>query len=403
MNGDSRAHDLVLFGASGFTGGLTAEYLARCAAAGSLRWALAGRNRDKLLAVRERLATLSPEAARIEIVLADAHDAQALQQLARSTRVIATTVGPYAAHGEPLLQACAHNGTHYVDLTGEPEFVDAMIERHHQAAQQSRAKIVNACGFDSVPHDLGVCFAMHQLARVVAPGTLEREPVKVEAFVRASGDFSGGTWQSALSIMGTQRQHARAHKRRAAARAAEGEGRTIRQAPLRIAYRREIAAWAVPMPTIDPEVVCRSARLLPEYGRDFEYGHYAAVRRLPTLVLGLGGLGALFALAQWQPTRALLSRIRQPGEGPDASKRAKGWFEVRVLARAGEQRVSCLVRGGDPGYGETAKMLAECALCLALEPALPERYGVIPSAVAMGEPLIARLQTAGIRFEHVPS
>src|SRR6185295_18879029 len=160
----SRTYDVVLFGASGFTGGLTAHYLLSAAAKRPLRWALAGRNREKLAAVRAQLAQIDARAAQIEILAADASDATALRAMAQSTRVVATTVGPYIKHGEPLVRACAEAGTHYVDLTGEPEFVDRMIERYHATAARNRAKIVNSCGFDSVPHDLGAYFAVQQLA-----------------------------------------------------------------------------------------------------------------------------------------------------------------------------------------------------------------------------------------------
>lgn len=395
----SRTYDVVLFGASGFTGGLTAHYLTSAAGKRPLRWALAGRNREKLAAVRAQLAQIDPRAAQIEILAADASDATALRAMAQSTRVVATTVGPYIKYGEPLVRACAEAGTHYVDLTGEPEFVDRMIERYHATAVQNRAKIVNSCGFDSVPHDLGAYFAVKQLAAAAPSGSLQNESVVVEGFVRATGTFSGGTWQSVLMIMGRMREYERERKHSPLQLPTIGEGRGIAQLPLRLAHRQEIGAWAVPMPTIDPQVVCRSARMLPQYGREFSYGHYAAVRYLPTLVFGGIGLGALFALAQWQPTRSLLLNFRQPGEGPDERTREKSWFTVRFVARSGGQHVNCEVRGGDPGYGETAKMLAESALCLALDDGLPEQFGVVTTAVGMGDALIARLQAAGIAFE----
>src|SRR5690606_15239229 len=154
---EKRNHDLVVFGATGFTGGLTAEYLARNAPA-DCRWALAGRNRAKLEAVRSRLARINPELAELPLLHADASDPASLAAVAASTRVLITTVGPYIHHGAPLVQACAEAGTDYVDLTGEPEFVDRMYVDHHQAAVASGARIVHACGFDSIPHDLGAYF-----------------------------------------------------------------------------------------------------------------------------------------------------------------------------------------------------------------------------------------------------
>src|SRR6478752_3652952 len=179
--------DLVLFGATGFTGGLTADYLADAAPAG-LRWAIAGRNADKLEAVRRRLAEAGADD--VEVLVADATDAAALSDIARRARVVATTIGPYLEHGGPLVAACAVAGTDYLDLTGEPEFVDRMYLAHHETAFASGARIVHAAGFDSISHDLGAYFTVRELA---ATG-----PVTMRGVVRAGGMFSGGTFHSAL-------------------------------------------------------------------------------------------------------------------------------------------------------------------------------------------------------------
>ena len=344
-----------------------------------------------------------PNAFSPEIVVADVDDAESVAALARSSRVVATTVGPYVRYGEPLVKACVEAGTDYVDLTGEPEFVDGITERYHAQAVSNRARIVNSCGFDSVPHDLGAYFTVKALQALVPPAELERTKVQVEGFVRATGMVSGGTWHSAIAAMSRMPAYEKERKQRHTQPEVVGEGRKVHQLPPRIAYRKEIGAWAVPLPTIDPEVVCHSARLLPGYGCDFHYGHYAAVKHLPTVALGLTGVGALFALSQLPQTRALLLKVRKPGEGPSAAARAKASFRVTFLGKAGEQRVRTAVSGGDPGYGETAKMLAESALCLALDrDRLPQRFGVLPTAAAMGDALIDRLRAAGIAFETLP-
>src|SRR3954449_11481613 len=209
-----REHDIVLFGATGFTGALTAEYLAGHAPDG-LRWALAGRNRAKLDALSERLGIDVP------LLHADVGDEASLRSVAASARVVITTVGPYVAYGEPLVAACAAAGTDYVDLTGEPEFVDRMYLRHHAEAVRSGARIVHACGFDSIPHDLGVLFTVEQLPQDV--------PLTVRGFVRAGGKPSGGTFHSAMTAFSRARETQRAHKER---RQAEGRdnGRRVRLA-----------------------------------------------------------------------------------------------------------------------------------------------------------------------------
>jgi short subunit dehydrogenase-like uncharacterized protein len=375
-----RDHDIVLFGATGFTGALTADYLAKHAP-DDVRWALAGRNRAKLEALAERLGVDVP------LLHADVTEEASLRSVAESARVVITTVGPYVAYGEPLVAACAAAGTDYVDLTGEPEFVDRMYVRYHAEAQRSGARIVHACGFDSIPHDLGVLFTVEQLPEGV--------PLNVRGFVRAGGKPSGGTFHSAMTAFTRVRETQQAHKER---RRAEGRENGRRRVRLEATPHRELGYWAVPLPTIDPQVIARSARALERYGPEFTYGHFAGVKRLPVAVGGVAGVASLFVAAQIPPVRkALLGRL-SPGDGPSESERDKSWFKVRFVGEGGGKRVVTMVSGGDPGYSETAKMLAESALCLAQDD-LPETSGQLTPAVAMGDALIARLQRAGIAFE----
>ncbi|UQA91831.1 saccharopine dehydrogenase family protein [Streptomyces halobius] len=385
-----RAHDLVLYGATGFAGVLTAEYLARHVPKGC-RWALAGRSTAKLERLRDRLATFDPACANLPLLRADSGDPDSLRALAADTRVLATTVGPYLTHGEPLVAACAAAGTDYADLTGEPEFVDRMYLRHHATARASGARLVHACGFDSVPHDLGVLFTVGLLPEGV--------PLRVDGFVRSNAAFSGGTLASTLTAVSRPVAMARtARERQRAERLLERTpGRTVRASlgpPLRSGEAR---AWGVPLPTIDPQIIARSAAALDRYGPDFRYRHYAGVRWLPVAVGGALGAGAFCALAQVPAARRWLSGRLEPGEGPSPERRAKSWFTVRFVATGGGQRAITEVSGGDPGYDETAKMLAESALSLAFDD-LPETAGQVTSAVAMGDALTARLQKAGITF-----
>ncbi len=387
-----RNYDLVLFGATGFTGGLTAEYLAQHAPAAT-RWALAGRNRAKLEAVRARLAALNPACAGLSLIEADVGDADALRQLAQSTKVVLTTVGPYILHGEALVAACAAAGTHYADLTGEPEFVDLMWLNYHEQAQQTGAKIVHCCGFDSIPHDLGAYFTVQQLPQGV--------PLRVEGFVRAGGTFSAGTYHSAINAFGRMREYAQVAKQRRG-REQYPQGRRIGSTRQGVRFEKTLGTWVVPFPTVDPQVVRRSAAALDRYGPEFRYGHYVQVKKLASVAAMIAGVSALFTLAQAGPTRRWLLSKKTSGEGPTPERRAKSWFRVRFHGEGGGQKVVTEVKGGDPGYGETAKMLAESALCLAHDQ-LPDRAGQLTTAAAMGDALLARLQRAGISFEVVPA
>jgi short subunit dehydrogenase-like uncharacterized protein len=387
MTAAARAYDIVVFGATGYTGGLTAEYLARNVPPNA-KWALAGRNVAKLEGVRERLKAINPRWADLPLLTADTSDPDSLKRIAEITRCVITTVGPYILHGEPLVAACAASGTDYVDLTGEPEFVDLMWLGYHEQAQQSGARIVHCCGFDSIPHDLGAYFTVKQLP--------ENTPLKVEGFVRAGGTFSAGTYHSAINAMGRARKYLKTRKERQ-----EREGRptdrTIGSVKASVRFDKELGTWVVPFPTIDPQVVRRSAAALDRYGPEFRYAHYVQVKRLASVAGMIGGVGTLFALAQLKLTRNWLLSMKQSGEGPTPEQRAKAWFRVRFRGEGGGKTVRTEVTGGDPGYGETSKMLAESAMCLAFDE-LPKRSGQLTPAAAMGDALIERLQKAGIKF-----
>ncbi|MDT9594124.1 saccharopine dehydrogenase NADP-binding domain-containing protein [Nocardioides zeae] len=383
---DDRELDLVLFGATGFTGRLTAAYLARHAP-GDLRWALAGRNADRLAEVRDGLPTGAAPAP--EVVVADATDEPSLEALAARTRLVVTTVGPFLRHGEALVQACAAAGTDYVDSTGEPEFVDGVWLRHHAAAEASGARIVHACGFDSIPHDLGVRFAVGHLPDDV--------PITARGVVRAAAVSSSGTLHSALEQFSRARSMGATHKER---RAAEGrpQGRRVRGVAGKPHRDRDLGYWLLPLPTIDPMIVVRSAAADPAYGPDFRYSHYAGTKTLRYAAGGAVAVGGLALAAQVGPVRrALLGRFGS-GQGPDERRRERSWFTVDVVAEGGGRTVHARVSGGDPGYTETAKMLAESALCLLLDDN-PPTAGMVTTAQAMGEHLTDRLQRAGITFE----
>jgi short subunit dehydrogenase-like uncharacterized protein len=383
-----RELDLVLFGATGFTGRLTAEYLARHAPSG-LRWALAGRNPAKLEGVRDHIATIDDALGDLPLLTADVTDDVSLKDVANQARLVITTVGPYLHFGEPLVSACAEAGTDYVDLTGETEFVDRAYVAHHATAQQTGARLVHACGFDSIPHDLGAYFTVRRLPDDV--------PITLRGVVRAGAMVSGGTFHSAMNGFSRVRQSRAAH---AARRQVEPrpDGRSSRAVAGKPHRDPVLGRWLLPLPTIDPMIVARSGAALPAYGPEFRYSHYAGTKTLRYAVAGATTVAALGLAAQVPPLRrALLDRIPQ-GEGPDAGRRAKSWFTVDFIGEGGGQTVRTRVSGGDPGYDETAKMLAESALCLAFDDN-PPSAGQVTTVQAMGDALTDRLVAAGLRFE----
>jgi short subunit dehydrogenase-like uncharacterized protein len=386
----SRDFDIVLFGATGFTGGLTAEYLARNAPA-HLRWAIAGRSEARLATVRADLAVIDPRLETMDLLVADVTDEAALRAVVERTKVVITTVGPYLEHGEPLVAACAAAGTDYVDLTGEPEFIDEMYVRHHLAAEASGARIVHACGFDSIPHDLGAFFTVQHLD---ASG-----PVTLRGVVRSNATFSGGTFHSFLGSAPRARQMRAAHqaRKKAEPRLLGRRSRAVTGKPHR---DKLLGYWLLPLPTIDPGVVARSGAALKSYGPDFRYSHYAGTKTLRYAAGGAAGVAALAGAAQIKPLREFLGRKVPQGSGPDEARRRKSWFTVDFVGEAAGETVHTRVSGGDPGYTETSKMLAESALCLVLD-SNPPTAGMVTTAQAMGENLLTRLRKAGIKFELV--
>ena len=379
-----REHDIVLFGGTGFTGGLTAEYLAAHAPA-TTRWALAGRNQRKLEQLRDRLGVDVP------LLKADVADEKSIADVAAASRVVITTVGPYITYGEPLVKACAAHGTDYTDLTGEPEFADRMFVKYHAQAEASGARIVHACGFDSIPHDLGARFTVEQLPEGV--------PLTVRGFVQSNGTFSGGTLASALTGFSRARKNFEAARERKRVEQRPG-GRIAKGDRGRPHHESDIDAWVLPFPSIDPQIILRSARALERYGPEFTYGHYIAVKSLPQAVGLPVAVAGVFTLAQIPPARKFIQKRMPQGDGPSAERRAGSWFRVRFHGEGGGKRVVCEVSGGDPGYTETSKMLAESGLCLANDD-LPQTAGQVTTAQAMGVALTERLQRAGITFKVV--
>ena len=385
---DDRELDVLLLGATGFTGRLVAEELGRRVAGTGLRWGIAGRD----LRTLGRLRDVLPGAP--DVVHADVTDPGSLGRMARSTRVVATTVGPYARLGVEVARACATNGTHYADITGEEGFVRTLEAEVDGPARDTGATLVVCCGFDSVPHDLGV-----QLAVEALPDDADFE---VRGYVRASGRPSGGTARTALDALSGAVPLPRGSRP-----TARDPGRQVRRLDVGLHRPERLGGWAVPLPTVDPAIVLRSAATLPGYGRGFAYGHYAHLRRTSTLVVGGAVLGGAALAARTRPGRAALERILPaPGEGPDEDARSRGRFTVLLVGSARDTsgtevaRVVARVRGGDPGYGESSRMLAEAALTLA-DDGRPRASGVVTPAVGLGTPYRRRLEASGMRFELV--
>jgi short subunit dehydrogenase-like uncharacterized protein len=407
MSNDSREFDIIVVGATGFTGALVAEYLCERYGVGKeLRWAAAGRSEKKLAALLEKLGT---SAASLPTLVVDTLDAWSVGELAQRARVVLTTVGPYARYGSELVAACAENGTHYCDLAGEVQWIRRMIDAHDARARQTGARIVHCCGFDSIPMDIGAWY-LQQEARERFGAYCESIILLVRAM---KGGASGGTMASIMNVM----REARADRDVARVLARpyslnpEGEQRGPDRGDQRgIRFDPDAQTWTAPfiMATVNTRVVRRSHALLGyPWGDSFRYQE--AIRtgrgaggwfRSAMITAGLTGL---VGAASFGWSRDLLERfvLPKPGTGPDAAAREKGFFNLEQIGRLadGRQIRSRITGDRDPGYGSTSKMLAESAVCLALDN-LDSDAGVLTPAAAMAAPLLRRLQeNAGLSFE----
>jgi short subunit dehydrogenase-like uncharacterized protein len=404
----TRSWDIVVFGATGFTGALVVEYLSQHAPA-DVRIALAGRSADKLETVKR---SLGDAGARFGVLVADTSDPASLRTLAEGTRVLCTTVGPYAKYGLPVVEACARAGTHLCDLTGEVQFMRRSIDAFDAAAKSTGARVVHACGFDSIPSDLGMATLHDFVTREGGSGHFTRATLAV---VKLKGGASGGTVASMLNVI-EEATADRAVRRvfgdpyaLSPDRAKEPDlGRQRDLSSLR--YDEFLGGWTAPffMASVNTRVVRRSNALLGyAWGQRLDYREVSLLRPgLKGLAFGAGmtaALGALVASQVFTPTRGLVRRLLpQPGEGPDRARREAGSFRMRLEAETVEGRrvTGAVVGTSDPGYGETAKMLSQAALCLAQDEArLPKRAGVLTPASAMGMALVERLRAAGMAFE----
>jgi short subunit dehydrogenase-like uncharacterized protein len=401
----ARAYDLIVYGASGFTGRLVAEHLlGTYGATGEIRWAMAGRSTRKLAEVRDLIGGPS----NLPLIEADASNPASLQTMAESARVIISTVGPYQLYGEGLVAACAAAGTDYVDLCGEPAWMAAMIRKYSDVAQASGARIVFSCGFDSIPFDLGVFFLEQQArARFAASATRVRGRVR-----KMKGTFSGGTAASLLAtVEAAERQPAMRKTLSDPFALTPGFVGAAQPSGNEVAEDVAAGSWVAPfmMAMINTKTVHRSNQLLDyQYGRDFVYDEMmmtgsgpAGEKRAKALARRDAIQNALIGFA---PTRALIRRfvLPKPGQGPSRTARDAGFYDILLIGETSDGRsLRVSVKGDkDPGYGSTSKMIAESAICLAREVSHDAVGGGFwTTASAMGEPLIGRLQAkAGLTF-----
>ncbi len=420
-----RSYAVVLYGATSFVGQITAHYLAKFLGDSKespngepVTWAIAGRDEDKLKKLQSELQGSSSKDAssdKVDIIIANSNEPDSLDAMAKQAQVIISTVGPYLKYGEPLIKACTDNGTDYVDLTGEAIFIKDMMDKYQDNAKQSGARIVNSCGFDSIPSDLGVYFTQQQ-AESKFDAACQTINMRVKA---AKGGLSGGTIDSMATIFAEVGKDKKRRSQLANPYLLNDDSNapSVRQTNVnKPEYDSEHGRWMAPfvMATINTRIVHRTNQLRDyEYGRDFKYDEAMWMQdgvkgQLMSYGMSAGLLGFATAMT-FKTSREFLSKhvLTKAGEGPSKSQQENGYFDIRFFGEtANNEHISTKVTGDkDPGYGSTSRMLAQSALCLAQDISKDDVAGGFwTPASAMGDKLITRLEEhSGLSFEVVDS
>ncbi len=416
---DERPYAIVLYGATSFVGQITAHYLSQFLAenqnadGSDISWALAGRDEEKLKKIQSEISSTTSD--KVDILIANSNDEASLDKMTSQAKVVISTVGPYLKYGEPLIKSCASHGTDYVDLTGEAIFIKDMLDKYQGIAKQSGARIVNSCGFDSIPSDLGVYFTQQQAEKRFGRACDEIH-MRVKA---AKGGLSGGTIASMATIFEEVGQDKSRRKQVANPYLLNDDSNapSVRQNNVsKPEYDSEHNRWLAPfvMASINTRIVHRSNQLSEyEYGRDFKYDEAMWMKdgvkgQLTSYALSAGLLGFATTM-MFKPSRELLAKhvLPKSGSGPSKSEQENGYFDIRFFGHnANNESISTKVLGDrDPGYGSTSRMLAQSALCLAQDINHDEVSGGFwTPASAMGDKLIERLEKhAGLSFEVIES
>ncbi|SUZ52110.1 uncharacterized protein METZ01_LOCUS4964 [marine metagenome] len=401
----SKEFDIIIWGATGFTGRLVAEYIFKNYSPEKLNWAIAGRDKKKLINVRDKIADEN-----IPIIIADSFDEMSLTKMTQKTKVICSTVGPYSKYGSLLVKSCIKTNTHYCDLAGEAQWIRKIVDTYHQEAKNKKIRIVNSCGFDSIPSDIGVYFIHKNLPDVNIK--LDKISMRVSGF---KGSLSGGTYASMNNIITEASKDRLIGKILTNPYGLNPEGQ--RSGPdkrdlNKVKYDEDSKSWIAPfmMAGINTKIVRRSNALSNySYGKNFTYDE--------SIMTGDGFRGRIKAIMSVLPLiflsakpGSLLKRIfnfftPKPGQGPNENERENGYYSMRFYIRYNDKsRALVRVTGDrDPGYGSTSKMLAESAICLSKD-SLKDTYGVITPSIAMGDQILDRLQAkAGLTFKFIES
>lgn len=369
----TKKYDLVVYGASGFTGQLICEYLYNHKDTLNLNWAIAGRDSTKLKSISDKF---SNNQKKIDVICADSFDSDSLNLMTRDTKLVITTVGPYAIYGEKLVASCIENKAHYLDLTGEPHFVNQIKTKYEQKALDNDVMIVHSCGFESIPPDVGVYTALNKLNEPNSDTTY---------FFESNGTISGGTWASFINSLSSPQPIG-------------GKSHSGNKKRKKIYFEKQFNRWALFFPVIDKLIVMKTAKRFKNiYGDKFLFNEYMLFKSFSKLAFILIGIICVGIISKNQRIKKWLLSLIPSGSGPSKSRREGNWFSAHIISKGNHQSVLTTIKGGDPGYGETSKFISELALCILVDrDKLLNTKGLLSPVEVAGNLLVDRLSNSGI-------
>ena len=364
--------DLIVYGATGFTGNLVCDYLSKHKDVENLNWAIAGRNLEKLSRVSKKYS--------VEHIVADSFNLDSLNQMCSRGKVIISTDGPYMIYGENLIYSCIKNKSHYLDLTGEPEFVLNMAKKYSKEALDSGSIILHCCGFESIPADVGVFEALKEIPE---------ENVRLSFYLKTKGQISGGTWASFLNSVINPKTAIPATPRK-----------KKKSKSKKIFYAKRFKKWALFFPVIDKYIVYKSIENTSRIFKGASFNQYILQKSFLSMIFLIGSIFTLSIIAKIPAIRKQLLKLIPSGTGPSIHKRKNNWFEATIIAQGKDREVVTIIKGGDPGYGETSKFISEMALAIIVNNQdLLKDKGILTPIECAGGILTRRLQTAGISIQ----
>ena len=365
-----KKYDLVVFGASGFTGRLIVDYLSNHQETSKLNWAVAGRSESKLKKLYNS----------IDILIADSFDLPSIEYMCKNSKLIITTVGPYDIYGESLIKSCIKYSTHYLDLTGESNFVNKVVNNYSNHSIKSNSIIINCCGLESVIPDIGTYLTVNKM---------ESNSKNITYYLKSKGQISGGTWASFLNIINSKKIKLSSKTEKS------------KQKIKTIFYNNSLKSWALIFPVIDKQIVYRTSKVFKVY-KNFSFNEYILIKSFKNLISLLLIFFFINILSKFKFSKKWLISLKPSGSGPNQKLRNKHWFKAIFIGKDDKKNVKAktIISGGDPGYGETAKFISEIALCIINDfEKLNEKKGILTPIQCTGDLLINRLKKAGITIK----